>query len=639
MFKSSSSNKHLSYFDVRLKHGHKNTILVKGNQFEVDSVPVDGSVKILTKEDLHVKRVKLALVGVYDCEYYEKGLDGSIAGQVIERNCALKVVWPNLLTSSKGELQLGNYGDKMVPFTKLDSYLRKLSRENSLSSLMSEDSLGRMGSETSLALSSRSKRTDAKRPLYTRTKSVGMLSNVKPSLFTIPKSGVDGTPYPQLAGKSEAHSFLLPKGNYSMPFHIHLPADISESVEGLARAKLRYKFECTIERSRLEKDFTTARHIRVVRTLHPQNMNLTNLIEFSNTWAGKLEFSLTLPHKALPLGTKMPLTLIVVPLVKGLSFKGMWAEIVQHCNMKTLSGDSPFFQNLVNKQKLTCDEKHVYDDHWEIKGLYHLPSSLQDVTQTCELKNNCIVVKHRVRVLIQIKNADGHVSELRANMPIQLYISPNHGKVTTRHLEIDSHHGNFTSDADPSREDVVFHHRRENEESDEEDANESGNDTTEDSAPPLYDQHFSDVLYDQLSPRSPMEQLRINGIKCQLDSYFDIPVNRNAKSGTLTPSLDVNMLLKVPSYDQAVDEDSDDSSDELAPLYDTSGSPSMPSINAKLKERSKSMSRLNFSTPPSMKKVALPAQSPPPRSPNLRALPPPSKHHAHLSFHFARKHK
>lgn len=634
MFKSASHSKGLSYFDVRLKHGHKNTILVKGNQFEVESVPVDGSVKILTKEDLHVKRVRLALVGEYQCEYYEKDANGDIAGQVIERNCVLKVVWPNLLTSANGELLLGNYGDSMVKFNKLDSFLRRSSRNNSLSSLLDADPSRKRGSETSLSSASGS-RSSSSRPQYSRTKSVGMMNSVKPSLFTIPRSGIDGTPYPQLAGTSDAHSFLLPKGNYSMPFHIRLPADISESVEGLSRAKLRYKFECSIERGRLEKDFTTARHVRIVRTLHPQNMNLVSLIEFSNTWAGKLEFSVTLPHKALALGTKMPIKLIIVPLVKGLSFKGMWAEIVQHSCMRSLSGDSPMFQNITEKHKIECHDSDIHDDHWVIKGHYQLPCSLQDVTQSCDLKGSCINVKHRVRVLIQIKNADGHVSELRANMPIQLYISPNHGKVTTRHLEIEPHHGYFTSDADPEREDVIFNnHRDDNDDDSAEDGSgeENVSDFNSNSAPPLYQQHYADAVYDQLSPRSPMEQLRINGIKCQLESYFDIPVGKSLKSGTLTPSLDVNLLLKVPSYDQAVDEDSEDSAEEPAPLYmDTSLKGFVPvSAGSKLSERSASMSKLSLSSGTNTpRRLALPPQSPP------RTLSSLNKHH--LSFHLPRR--
>lgn len=617
MFKHSHS-KDLSYFDIRLKLGHKNTILVKGNEFDVESVPVIGSVKILTKEDLHVKRVKLQLIGEYQAEYYERK-SAHVAGQVLERNCVLKVQWPNLLTSSDGELQYGDYGDNMVKVSKLDHHLKKLSRENSVTSLSNLDI---NASKTSLTETS-----TKKRPSYSRAKSQNMLGSVKPTLFTIPRSGIDGTPYPlKTSGKLDLHSFLLPQGNYSMPFNFQLPANVSESVECLPIAKVRYKLVCTVERGRLEKDFSTAKHVRIVRTLHPQNVNLTDLIEYGNTWPGKVEFKVSLSRKALALGTKMPVKLVMVPLVKGLSFKSMYAEIVQHNNTRGLCGESPQFEAIINRQKLPNDYTHFDEDHWVVKSSYKLPGSLKDITQTCLLKNDIINVKHRVRVLIHIRNADGHVSELRANLPVHVFMSPKHGTIATQHLEIDPQTGLFTTAPDPEREDTVFHRRDSEPPSEEELSGEDSYaaDREEDNAPPVYQHHTLDMVYDQLSPISPIEQLRINGIKTALEGYFDIPV---LASGTLSPSLDVRMLLKVPSYEKALDDDSE--GEEPAPNYigDDELLRSFGSLNATLLERSSSMSDIQLNLP---RKMKLAIGTPPPRTPEAQS--PNTKNHLRLRF-------
>lgn len=637
MFKH-AHHKDLSYFDIRLKLGHKNTILVKGSEYDVDLIPVTGSVKISTKLDLHVKRVKLQLVGEYLAEYYERTKSGQVSGQVVERNCVLKVVWPNLLTSSEGELQFGDYGDHMVKMHRLDHHLKKSSRENSVTGLNHMD---KRPSDSGVSETSSS--TSFKRPSYSRTKSQGMLTSVKPTLFTIPRSGIDGTPYPLQKGtKLDVHSFLLPQGNYSMPFSFHLPANISESVECLPIAKLRYKLECTVERGRLEKDFFTAKHVRIVRTLHPQSINLVDLIEFGNTWPGKLDFNVSLPRKALALGTKMPIKLVIVPLTKGITFKSMYAEVVQHNSTKGLSGESPQFEAIINRQKLPNEHTHFDEDHWEVKSHYRLPSSLKDITQTCTLKNDIITVKHRVRVLIHIRNADGHISELRANLPVHVFMSPKHGTITTVHLEIDPHHGLFTTAPDPEREDIVFPRKESEPPSEDELSSEElyAADRDEDNAPPLYQQHMFDMVYDQLSPRSPMEQLRINGIKSALEGYFDIPV---LQSGILTPPLDVNVLLKVPSYEKALDDDSE--GEEPAPNYDVDSDllNSFGSLNARLHERSASMSDIQLNMTPSKGKTTL--GSPPVKTPSSRTPPartplgvsPNSKHHFRLRF--PHKHK
>ena len=65
-----------------------------------------------------------------------------------------------------------------------------------------------------------------------------------------------------------------------------------------------------------------------------------------------------------------------------------------------------------------------------------------------------IVVKHRLRLGIQLRNPGGHVSELRANLPVFVYISANSGHVIGRHYDVDNHHGTFQLDY--QKKDLLF---------------------------------------------------------------------------------------------------------------------------------------------------------------------------------------
>lgn len=569
----SSNTKDLAFFDVRLRTGgFHNTVLVKGNENEVDYITIEGHVKLLTQEDLHVKRVRLQLVGEFVCDYYDRNPYGHMVGQVYERDCAVKVVWPNLLTTPKGDIVFGNYGDKLMKVSKAD-HLRKLRNSSSLN----------------LAESF----ATPVRPDYVRTASQPSLARQhEESLFTIPRSGIDGTPYP-LRTPSDNHSFLLPQGNYSLPFLVRLPSDVPESVEGLANSKMLYKLECTVERGRFDRSFHTGKHIRIVRTLHPRSMNLVDLIDFGNTWPGKVEFNVSIPKKGLAMGTSVPIKLIAVPLVKGLKFKSIHAEIVQHHHLCGLGGNSPEFENLVGRQKLSCDTSCSDEDHWVVQAVYKVPSTLQELSQSCTLKNDMVNVKHRLRVTIHIGNADGHVSEVRANLPVHVFMSPHHGKITAPHWVVDK--GNFEK---TGQEDTIFHCESRNETpNDSGDEADYDDERETDAAPPVYQNHSNDMIYDQTSPRTPMEQLRIHGIRVALDSYFNFPSDG---PGTRTPPVDLNTLLKVPSYEQAIDDDSDDDGDEPAPLYASSTAnesavsslSSSPAPFSGLLERSASMSNL-----------------------------------------------
>lgn len=585
MFHHKENTKDLTYFDVRLKtHGLKNTVLIRGNDAEIESVPLEGHVKILTKLDLHVKRVKLVLTGEQYVDYYSKGLDGLSAGQITERNCVVKVVWPNLLCSAKGEIHYGDYADLIVKYHKAD-LLAKRSADGSFADLQ--------------ALAN----AKPKRPGFQK---VASLPNVTKnseasSLIKIPRSGIDGTPYPSSgAANSETHSFLLPNGNYSMPFYVILPANVPESVEGLSIGKIRYKLECLIERGRFERTFKKARHFRLIRTLGPQNVNLYDSIDFANTWPGKIDFNVSLAKKGLALGTTVPVKLVVVPLVKGLSFKSMYAEIVQHSYVTGIWGKSPAFEHVVGKMKLEITHSQISEDSWVITGNYHIPSSLNEITQTVTMKNDIISVKHRLRLQIHIRNADKHVSELRANLPIVLYLSPKHGHVTTKHLEVDAS-GYFTSDPDPERQDVVFPKREEAETPSAEEPSEAVElaEDEDDQAPPVYTLHMKDILYDYQSQRTPMEQLRALGDPGKADGYFSLHIT--PKSGSVSPRVDLLALLKIPCYEEALEEDSDENVDEPSPRYvGDSSSNSRESTPAskiliprpQLSERSSSMSNL-----------------------------------------------
>lgn len=649
-------SKDLAYFDIRLRGGYKNTILVKGNEFEVENIPIEGHVKISTLEDLHIRRIVLKLVGEFTTEYYPR-VNEYVMHQACERNCVLKVVWPNLLCSSQGEIVFGGYGDLIVKYHKVVDRPKK-SGENSQLNLLAlprgscspmpdPEAITRgilnlstsgsparsqspmrhvngrahfdfsspsgldSGNNSSVNLSehfantqnSSPENTKAFRPSFLRTKShPAIFKNHEKSLISIPRSGVDGTPFPAASiSKSDTHSFLLPEGNYSMPFSVHLPANIPESVEGLDCGKIRYKLECHIERGRFERSFKKANHIVIARTLGPRNISLNDPIDFSNTWPEKMDFQVSMTRRAVALGTAVPIKLVIVPLIKGLTFLSLQAELVQHSHVHGLAGKSAEYEEVFGKQKLKCHEPFFGEDHWKIQGAFHIPNSLSTVTQTCQLKNDILSVKHAIRAIIHIRNSDGHISELRAHLPVNVFISPTHGRVTASHLEVDSH-GYFTNEKCPEKEDPIFPSR------DLETPNDSGCESDSsiepefsdhEDAPPVYQQHSQDVLFDQVSNRTPLEQLRQSGSNVFLPILDQNNLRSNLKSRIASPSLDLQQLLTLPCYEDALEGDSDDNGDELAPSYDSELSHTQSEIASKIgrpeyKNRSASTSDILF---------------------------------------------
>lgn len=621
MFKSHHHSKDLALFEIKVKSPHKNLILIKGNEYECDPIPFEGSIKLSTLEDIHAKRIKLSLIGEYAVEFFERDSSRNIVDQIYERLCVLKVDWPNLLVSPNGEIKFGNYGDSFLKMSKLDTLDKKSNSHNA-----SSTSLNKGSAEQSPIHSANGSFSDlpnlnnlellaerlAERPLFGRTKSQPVLSKQmsSSSLLKLPQSGIDGTPFLNQQASSHHHSFLLPKGNYNIPFRIYLPASTPETVEGLNPGKVIYRLECSIERGRFEKSLHKTKHIRIVRTLHHQNLNHIESIDINNTWPGKVQYNVSLPRKGIALGSTIPVHVLIVPIAKGLRLKAISAVLVQHYYASHTQGRSPEFEELFGKQTLPLSDRDKAGvDQWSVKTQYVVPDNLKHITQTCDLKNRMIQVRHRLRISIQLKNKEGHVSELRANLPVCVYISSHVGHAIGRHYEFDQHQNTMIPTND---EDILFRKDKQPDiisrpqspgltavdegvmpDAAQDDA-ESGDDDT---APPLYQKHVFDKIYDINLPQTPLEQFRSQSVQnsplhtpigsmANISSYFDLPMNLDGnlspdggsppghfspeliRSPLYSPSIDINTLLKVPSYQQAVNDDDSDGAEDLAPSYD-----------------------------------------------------------------------
>lgn len=586
MFKHSNLN--IALFDIKLHSPHKDLILVKGNESECDPIPFEGSVKLSIPQDIHVKKIKLNLTGEHNVEFFERMPSGMISNQVYDKLCVLRVEWNNLLTSDDGEIQFGNYGDKFVKMSKLHDIVKKTHTKSG-----GGQKLTRSMSSTYVQEADRNGSNSFEKPSYFRTISQPSIDRISSSgsLVKLPKSGVDGTPFKHYNMLSN-NDYLLPKGNYRLPFRCYLPANTPETIEGLKCCSILYKLECIIERGRFEKSFHTAKHIRIQRTLHPDNLNLTDGINIENNWLDKVQYSVTINRKAIAIGSTITVNLLIVPIAKGLKLKSMNGVIVQRYHTAHSYGVSGEFETLIGKQAMSIPDTNTLPvDRWNVKSTFKVPAYLKELTQACDLKDNIVQVKHRLRIAVQLKNKDGHVSELRANLPVSIYISANIGFPVGRRYEI-STEGNLT--AHDEMQDILFKNFRKDsainsnpqspellsEDNDGDDGIDENELDRAESAPPMYQQHVFDKIFDISSPQSPLEQLRkqsgssspsnsLPGSMANITSYFDLPKDTASgiTSPVRSPNFDVTSLSKVPSYMQAID-DYDGEENELAPTYD-----------------------------------------------------------------------
>ncbi|ERT01907.1 carbon catabolite repression protein CreD [Sporothrix schenckii 1099-18] len=235
---------------------------------------------------------------------------------------------------------------------------------------------------------------------------------------------------------------VLEKGNHEFPFELMLPGDTCESVEGLHEASITYKLKATIVRGKLAYDLHTYKHVRIVRTLESSALEFLHAMSVENIWPNKVEYSIVVPQKAVVFGSHIPLECRFTPLLKGLELGDITVRLVEiHEFVATPpSGSSSSYHAHTREFK---NEKLVQswtvgvnrDEHWQdmiedtgqegwvVNTSLDLPRKLGRCIQDVNVHG--IKVRHKLKMVVALKNPDGHVSELRATLPLTIFISPN----------------------------------------------------------------------------------------------------------------------------------------------------------------------------------------------------------------------
>ncbi|KAF7891280.1 uncharacterized protein EAF02_001605 [Botrytis sinoallii] len=293
---------------------------------------------------------------------------------------------------------------------------------------------------------------------------------------------------------SSSKGLLLPAGNYEWPFELVIPGSMSESVEGLNDSHIVYKLKATVARGKLAYDLHAWKPVRIVRTLDPSALELAHAMTVENVWPNKIEYQLVIPQKAIVFGTAITIEMRFTSLLKGLKIgkiKCHLIEVQEFVLPGTSTTSDRYWKNSRDVDAWTFElneEEHYQDmlddsgqDGFKMTEFMPLPKRLSRCIQDVDVHG--IKIRHKVKFNIALHNPDGHISELRATLPVTIFISPNMPLTAEGALVDQTPTTNTQSTA------VSAH------------------------APPLYGEHVLDQLYadmDQSGLMTPMPQSGMN---------------------------------------------------------------------------------------------------------------------------------
>ena len=234
-------------------------------------------------------------------------------------------------------------------------------------------------------------------------------------------------------------------GTIEWPFEFELSPAMPESVEGLAHNYIVYHLHASVSRPGWNaKDLMAQEHIRIVRTLGQDSMEMTRSRVNADIWANKISYSISIPTDAIVFGTSITADVELSPIKKGIRLGKVELRLMETVVKRVTQADDPALRtdrqkteehevaksdmDFPENSRVMYDEESVdnpilADEMYKFQATLALPKSLNVCRQ--DVDNHNINISHRFKLMVNIHNPEGHVSQLVCRLPVKLFISPN----------------------------------------------------------------------------------------------------------------------------------------------------------------------------------------------------------------------
>ncbi|KAI8352121.1 hypothetical protein EDC96DRAFT_518103 [Choanephora cucurbitarum] len=208
--------------------------------------------------------------------------------------------------------------------------------------------------------------------------------------------------------KKKVHCFQ--PGQYKWEFQLPLPGNLPISVKHTL-GKIEYQFRAYCDRPAFSSNYMAHTLLTLNRMLFP--LDLSDSVVISNRWAGKVNYDISIPSKWYSPDTIIPVAIDLEPIAYQLTVKSVCLTLKEYITGH-VSGKH---KTQGKKLRRIRDDQFVSsgDGHW-IKTIFlPIPTELN-----FDMQSELIQVKHKITLTIALANFDGHISELKAAIPVTI---------------------------------------------------------------------------------------------------------------------------------------------------------------------------------------------------------------------------
>jgi len=145
-----------------------------------------------------------------------------------------------------------------------------------------------------------------------------------------------------------------------------------------------------------------------------------------------VEYSISTPSKAVIYGTSIQVEFRLVSLLKGLKIGSITTQVIETQEfslnpdaVSTFLNNHKFTRVVADDEYTVPEDPDILDEEaegYKFSRHLELPKSLTKCMQDAETRG--IKIRHKLKFNVLLHNPDDHTSELRATLPVLLYISP-----------------------------------------------------------------------------------------------------------------------------------------------------------------------------------------------------------------------
>jgi hypothetical protein len=312
--------------------------------------------------------------------------------------------------------------------------------------------------------------------------------------------------------KNKAHK--LNAGYHEWDFSFKMPSNLDQSIEGLPSNWVVYNLTATVDRGYISKQLSATSHIRIIRTLGRDLLETMPMEQINeDIWANKLAYKITVPQKNYIVGTHIKADFVLIPLRKGVEISTIKMELIEsrqlfadyagrrisHQNdLQVAVTESELPDDSVNLVPDDAAEVELRDESHKFSMTLDLPKSLKNCRQSVDTEN--IRLTHKLRLYINLKNPEGHTSQLLVKNHVHLFISPNLPPNEDQSVVVDEH--------------IL--------------SQQALQDEVNQNAPPTYGLHQLDSLYSDIDPAGFMTP----GFHSVINSGANTPFYAQSRTGS-----------------------------------------------------------------------------------------------------------